>query len=76
MRSGGKLTDADREIVVVIRKLGHFMDELERLEETRYVRWKAVFETVRKEVSRQASPKEWMCTPAKGATDHEQQRPE
>jgi Zn-dependent peptidase ImmA (M78 family) len=52
-RAGDKLTDADREIVVLIRKLGHFMDELERLTESRYVTWKALFETVRK-----ASPKE------------------
>src|SRR2546423_10884938 len=25
-RTGGKLTDADREIVMVVRKVGHFMD--------------------------------------------------
>ena len=57
-RSGEKLTDADCEIVVVIRKLGHFMDELERLTETRYVTWKGVFEAIRNEVGKQASPKE------------------
>jgi Zn-dependent peptidase ImmA (M78 family) len=34
------------------------MDELEHLTESRRVTWKALFETIRKEVDRQASPKE------------------
>ena len=57
-RSGDRLTEADREIVVLIRRVAYFMEELEVLTETRYVTWKALFETARKEVNRQASPKE------------------
>jgi Zn-dependent peptidase ImmA (M78 family) len=54
-RSGEKLTDADRELVVVIRKLGHHMDELEELTGSRGVLWSLVFEGIRKEVNKHAS---------------------
>lgn len=57
-RSGGKLTDADREIVMVIRKLGYFMDQLEQIARVRAISWKSVFDTIRREVTKQASPKE------------------
>lgn len=57
-RAGDKLTETDREIVVVIRKLAHFMDQLERLTQTRAVGWKVLFEVIRREVDKQASPVE------------------
>lgn len=57
-RSGDRLTDVDRELVVVIRKLGHHMDELEELTGTRAVSWSVVFDGIRKEVDKQSSPLE------------------
>lgn len=64
-RSGDKLIEADREIVVVIRRLAHFMDELEELTDTRSITWKALFETIRREVDKQASPKDQGKTAAR-----------
>ncbi len=57
-REGDRLTDADRELVVVIRKLAHYMDEVEELGGSRGVAWEPVFEGARRVVSRQASPVE------------------
>jgi Zn-dependent peptidase ImmA (M78 family)/transcriptional regulator with XRE-family HTH domain len=55
-RSGDKLTEADRELVVVIRRLGHYMDELEELVGSHGVRWNLVFEGAKKGINKQASP--------------------
>lgn len=57
-RAGDKLTEADREMVVVIRKLGHYIDELEQLTGSSSVSWKVLFETIRNEIDKQSSPKE------------------
>ena len=57
-RAGDKLIESDREIVVVIRRLGHYIDQLEDLTKNRSLSWQLLFELIRKEVDKQASPVE------------------
>lgn len=55
-RDGEKLSESDREIVVVIRRLGHFIDQMEDLTASKSITWRLLFELIRKEGDRQASP--------------------
>jgi Zn-dependent peptidase ImmA (M78 family) len=57
-RAGDRLIEADRELVLVVRRLGHYMDELEELSATRSVSWSLIFKEARKEFAKQASPVE------------------
>jgi len=54
-RQGDKLTDIDREVVVLIRKLGYFIDQLETISQIKAISWKLLFETIQRERDKQAS---------------------
>jgi len=55
---GPELVSADRECVVLIRQLGHYLNELEAVTRSRSVQWKTLFESIRNETDLQASPRE------------------
>ncbi len=55
---GDKLTDADRECVVLIRLLGHFQNEIEDVTGRKALGWKPLFEAIRQSVDAQAPPSE------------------
>lgn len=55
---GPELVDADRECVVLIRQLGHYLNELEAVTRSRSVQWKTLFESIRGSVDLQAAPRE------------------
>lgn len=55
---GKGLVDADREAVVLIRMIGHYLNELEEVTRQKSVQWKSIFETVRNTVDIQAPVKE------------------
>ncbi len=55
---GRGLVQADREYVVMIRMMGHYLNELEEVTRKKSVQWRTVFETIRGTVSVQAPVKE------------------
>ncbi len=55
---GRGLVQADREYVVMIRMMGHYLNELEEVTRQKSVQWRTVFETIRSSVSVQAPVKE------------------
>jgi Zn-dependent peptidase ImmA (M78 family) len=55
---GKGLVEADREAVVLIRMIGHYLNELEEVTRQKSLQWKTVFETVRNAVDIQAPVKE------------------
>ncbi len=55
---GPGLTEADREYVILIRQIGHYLNELEEVTRQKSVQWKSVFETIRTNVDIQAPPRE------------------
>ena len=55
---GPDLVDADREHVVLIRQMGHYMNELEEVTRQKSIQWKTAFDTVRGNVDMQAPPRE------------------
>ena len=55
---GPELIDADRECVVLIRQLGHYLNELEAVTRDRSVQWKTLFESIRNSTDLQAAPRE------------------
>lgn len=55
---GPELVNADRECVVLIRQLGHYLNELEAVTRNRSVQWKTLFESIRESVDLQAAPRE------------------
>ena len=55
---GDELVDADRESVLLIRKLGFFVNELEEVTQRHLVGWKNLFEDIRERVDSQAPPEE------------------
>jgi Zn-dependent peptidase ImmA (M78 family) len=55
---GPNLVDADRECVVLIRQLGHYLNELEAVTRNRSVQWKTLFESIRDATDLQAAPRE------------------
>jgi len=55
---GKGLVEKDREAVVLIRLIGHYLNELEEVTRQKSLQWKAVFETVRNAVDIQSPVKE------------------
>lgn len=55
---GPELVSADRECVILIRQLGHYLNELENVTRQRSVQWKTLFESIRESADLQASPSE------------------
>lgn len=55
---GPELEEADREFVVLIRKLGHCMNQLEEATKTPSVQWKTLFDAIRGGIDLQAPLKE------------------
>jgi Zn-dependent peptidase ImmA (M78 family)/transcriptional regulator with XRE-family HTH domain len=55
---GPQLVDADRECVVLIRQLGHYLNELESVTRNRSLQWKTLFESIRGATDLQAAPRE------------------
>ena len=55
---GKGLVEADRESVVLLRLMGHYLNELEEVTRQKSVQWKTVFETIRGTVDIQAPVKE------------------
>jgi Zn-dependent peptidase ImmA (M78 family) len=55
---GEGLQESDREYVILIRQIGHFLNELEEVTRQKSVQWKSLFETIRTTVDIQAPPTE------------------
>jgi Zn-dependent peptidase ImmA (M78 family) len=55
---GPELVTEDREYVVLIRQVGHFLNELEDLTGQKSLQWKAVFDSIRSSIDMQAPPRE------------------
>lgn len=55
---GPELNDADREYVVLIRQLGHYLNELEEVTRQKSVQWKSLFDSIRKNTDLQSAPRE------------------
>jgi Zn-dependent peptidase ImmA (M78 family) len=55
---GSELVNADRECVVLIRQLGHYLNELEAVTRNRSLQWKTLFESIRDSIDLQAAPRE------------------
>src|SRR5437879_8927421 len=55
---GPGLVDADREHVVLVRQIGHYLNELEEVTRQKSVQWRSLFETVRSNVDLQGPPRE------------------
>lgn len=55
---GPELVSADRECVVLIRQLGHYLNELESVTRNRSLQWKTLFESIRETTDLQAAPRE------------------
>lgn len=55
---GPELVSADRECVVLIRQLGHYLNELEAVTRSRSLQWKTLFESIRNATDLQAAPRE------------------
>jgi hypothetical protein len=53
-----ELVDADRELVILIRQVGHFLNELEEVTRQKSVQWKFLFEAIRSNVNMQAPLRE------------------
>src|SRR6266478_6099429 len=55
---GDGLQESDREYVVLIRQIGHFLNELEEATRQKSVQWKSLFESIRSSADIQAPPTE------------------
>ena len=55
---GTEVSDADREYVVLARRIGFFQHELERATLQRAVGWSALFTDIRRQTNKQAAPRE------------------
>jgi Zn-dependent peptidase ImmA (M78 family) len=55
---GQGLIDADRELVLLIRQLGHYLNELEEVTRQKSIQWKSLFDSIRANVDLQAAPRE------------------
>ena len=62
---GEGLQESDREYVVLIRQIGHFLNELEEVTRQKSVQWKSLFESIRANVDVQAPPNEQGKTAAR-----------
>ena len=55
---GAEVSEADREYVVLVRRIGFFQHELERATLQRAVGWTALFTDIRRQTNKQAAPRE------------------
>ncbi len=55
---GDRLVQADRDSVVLIRMMGHYLNELEEVTRQKSIQWKSIFDTIRGGVDVQAPVKE------------------
>jgi Zn-dependent peptidase ImmA (M78 family) len=55
---GPELVSADRECVLLIRQLGHYLNELESVTRNRSLQWKTLFDSIREATDLQAAPRE------------------
>lgn len=55
---GQELTDSDRECVVLIRQLAHFLNELEQVTDEQSVAWRISFENILRNIDHQSPPRE------------------
>lgn len=55
---GPQLTGSDREYVILVRQVGHFLNELEEVTRQKSVQWKSLFEAIRTTIDIQAPPAE------------------
>lgn len=55
---GEGLVEADREVVVLIRMIGHYLNELEEVTRQKSIQWRTIFDTIRGSVDVQAPVKE------------------
>src|SRR5260370_15377551 len=55
---GPDLVNADRECVLLVRQLGHYLNELEAVTHNRSVQWKTLFDSIRSATDFQAAPRE------------------
>lgn len=55
---GPELVDADRECVILIRQIGHYLNELEAATRNRSMQWKTLFESIRNSIDLQTAPAE------------------
>ena len=55
---GDELVDADRESVLLIRRLGFLVNELEEVTQRHALGWKSLFHDIREKVDSQAPPRE------------------
>lgn len=62
---GPELVNADRECVLLIRQLGHYLNELEAVTRSRSIQWKTLFESIRNGTDLQSAPREQGRTAAR-----------
>lgn len=62
---GPELVSEDRECVVLIRQLGHFLNELEEVTQQKSVQWKSLFDSIRSATDLQSAPREQGRTAAR-----------
>ena len=55
---GSRVNRRGRECVVLIRQLGHYLNELENVTRSRSVQWRSLFESIREATDLQAAPRE------------------
>lgn len=55
---GPGLVASDREYVILIRQIGHYLNELEEVTRQKSIQWKSVFESIRTTIDIQAPPPE------------------
>ncbi len=55
---GQEIVDADRENVILIRQMGHYLNELEEVTRQMSVQWKVLFEAIRTSIDMQAPLRE------------------
>ncbi|HKV26093.1 MAG TPA: ImmA/IrrE family metallo-endopeptidase [Candidatus Acidoferrum sp.] len=55
---GAGLVQADRESVILIRTMGHYLNELEEVTRQKSIQWKSIFDAIRNGIDIQAPAKE------------------
>src|SRR5882757_9609933 len=54
---GDKVVQEDREFVLLVRRLGYFINELEEITDAKAVGWRALFQEIRQKIDIQAPPR-------------------
>jgi len=55
---GSGLTSTDRDFVLLVRQIGHYLNELEEITEERSLQWKTLFQAIRDSIDMQAPLRE------------------